>query len=77
MPGSDSSALQIAYLGSASCFATSSHFVPVGEAGAAHAAELGLLQLGDQLGRVELAREHRAQDAVVARVRLVGSFGLL
>src|SRR5215207_850630 len=42
------------------------------EAGAAHAAQPGLLQLGDQLGGVELTGERRAQDAVVAGVDVVG-----
>ena len=47
------------------------------EPGAAHAAQLRLLQLGDQVAGVELAREGGAQHAVVARVGVVRIVGPL
>ena len=74
VPGSDSSALQITYFGLVSCAATRSHLRPVGNAGAAHAAQSGVLEGGDDGRHVPAAAQHVAQHRVPVprrRVRIV------
>ena len=76
VPGSDSSALQIAYLTSPGCVPRHQPpLLPGREPGAAHPAQLGVLQRRHDGVRVELARQQRAQRGVPlghARSRRVG-----
>ena len=71
VPGSDSSALQIAYFGVGLLGGHGLPLAPGREAGAAHAAKARLLQHVDDLLGLELAGQHAAQHAVVLVAGLV------